>query len=146
MTLPIDDRLCFSLYAASRAVTALYRPMLDELDLTYPQYLVMVALWDGGPAQVKDLGETLSLDSGTLSPLLKRLEKAGLVRRERRAEDERTVWVTLTGDGEALKDRTEPLVPDTVDEAMGLDAAQARALRKTLRELTTSVTEFRGRA
>ena len=92
--LALDDQLCFALYAASRAMTARYRPLLDAVGLTYPQYLVMVVLWDEGPSTVRELGERLRLDSGTLSPLLKRLEGSGLVARERRADDERSVLVT----------------------------------------------------
>src|SRR5436305_13731373 len=105
MAEPVDlDRLvCFALYAASRAVINAYRPLLDEVGLTYPQYLVLLVLWQRGPQPVKNLGAALHLDSGTLSPLLKRLESAGLVRRERRAEDERSVLVTLTDAGRELE-------------------------------------------
>jgi DNA-binding MarR family transcriptional regulator len=138
----LDDQVCFALYAASRAVTGLYRPLLDELNLTYPQYLVMMVLWEHGSSQVKDLGTALSLDSGTLSPLLKRLEKLGLVRRERRSEDERSVRITLTGEGAALKDKAIPL-PATIGEAMGLDDAGLDELRDTLRALTASVNSYR---
>src|SRR5207248_10850913 len=90
-SLLLDDQLCFALYAASRAVTARYRPLLDELGLTYPQYLVMLVLWEQDSISVRDLGASLQLESSTLSPLLKRLEANGLLRRERRAEDERSV-------------------------------------------------------
>src|SRR5687768_18184170 len=86
----LDDQLCFALYAASRAVTARYRPMLEELGLTYPQYLVMMLLWEQDNQTVGQLGARLALDSGTLSPLLKRLTAAGLVTRHRRVEDERS--------------------------------------------------------
>src|ERR1700716_965582 len=98
-SLLLDDQLCFALYAASRAVTNRYRPLLDELDLTYPQYLVMLVLWQHGAVSVKDVGAALHLDYGTLTPLIKRLEAAGLVRRERRADDERSVAVSLTEQG-----------------------------------------------
>src|SRR3989442_3417550 len=101
--LGLDDQLCFALYAASRAVTAAYRPLLAELDLTYPQYLVMLVLWERGSGTVKELGDALELDYGTLSPLLKRLEAAGLVHRERRPEDERSVRVALTAGRAALR-------------------------------------------
>ena len=94
--LPIEDYVCLSLYAASRAVTGLYRELLDDLGLTYPQYLVMRLLWQRGALPVKDIGAALELDYGTLSPLLKRLEAAGLVRRSRRPEDERSVEIVLT--------------------------------------------------
>jgi DNA-binding MarR family transcriptional regulator len=140
----LDDQVCFALYAASRAVTSLYRPLLDELNLTYPQYLVMMVLWEHGTSPVKDLGTALSLDSGTLSPLLKRLEKQGLVRRERRSEDERSVCITLTGEGAALQEKAIPL-PATIGDAMGLDAGGLDELRETLRTLTNSVNAYRAR-
>ena len=89
-TLSLDRHLCFALYSASRAMTAAYRPVLDELNLTYPQYLVLLVLWEEGRATVGRLGERLQLDSGTLSPLLKRLEANGFVRRERSSTDERS--------------------------------------------------------
>jgi DNA-binding MarR family transcriptional regulator len=136
--LGLDDQLCFALYAASRAVTAAYRPLLAELDLTYPQYLVMLVLWERGSGTVKELGDALELDYGTLSPLLKRLEAAGLVRRERRPEDERSVRVALTDGGAALRDRATA-VPPAIGAAMGLDAAEATELRAALRRLTASV-------
>ena len=89
-SLLLDDQLCFALYAAQRAVTAAYRPLLDELGLTYPQYLVLLVLWERGETTVKDLASALRLDYGTMSPLLKRLEAAGLVRRERSSRAERS--------------------------------------------------------
>ena len=101
----LDDQLCFALYAASRAVTARYRPMLDEIGLTYPQYLVMMLLWESDHQTVGQLGSRLALDSGTLSPLLKRLTAAGLVTRHRRVEDERSVSIALTDKGRELHDR-----------------------------------------
>ena len=134
----LDDQLCFALYAASRAVTGLYRPMLDELGLTYPQYLVLLVLWEHGDRPVKDLGSALQLDYGTLSPLLKRLEANGLVRRERRPDDERSVRVALTDEGRALRERALS-VPPVIGEAMGLTEEGVESLRATLRKLTTSV-------
>src|SRR5215471_21059668 len=104
-SLLLDEQLCFALYAASRAVTQRYRTLLEELGLTYPQYLVMLVLWEQGPATVKSLGDALQLDYGTLSPLLKRLAASGLVERKRRSEDERSVEVSLTPAGEELKTR-----------------------------------------
>jgi MarR family transcriptional regulator, organic hydroperoxide resistance regulator len=99
----LDDQLCFALYAASRAVTARYRPMLDQLGITYPQYLVLMLLWEEDGLTVGQLGARLALDSGTLSPLLKRLTSAGLVTRHRRADDERSVSIRLTDAGRALR-------------------------------------------
>jgi DNA-binding MarR family transcriptional regulator len=136
--LGLDEQLCFALYAASRAVTAAYRPLLAELDLTYPQYLVMLVLWERGSGTVKELGDALELDYGTLSPLLKRLEAAGLVRRERRPDDERSVRVALTGAGTALRDRATA-VPPAIGAAMALRPAEATELRAALRRLTASV-------
>lgn len=103
--LSLEQQLCFALYSASRAVTARYRPLLDELGLTYPQYLVLLALFERDGRSVKELGEELRLDSGTLSPLLKRMEAAGLLRRARSVEDERSVRVELTEPGAALRER-----------------------------------------
>jgi DNA-binding MarR family transcriptional regulator len=103
--LRLDLQLCFALYTASNQITRLYRPLLEPLGLTYPQYLAMLALWETGPRTVGELGEALGLDSGTLTPLLKRLEAAGLVSRQRDAADERRVLVSLTLAGEALKAR-----------------------------------------
>jgi DNA-binding MarR family transcriptional regulator len=105
--LRLDQQLCFPLYAASNLMTRLYRPLLDELGLTYPQYLAMLVLWEATPCTVSALGERLLLDSGTLTPLLKRLETAGLVRRTRDVADERRVLVSLTDDGLALRARAD---------------------------------------
>lgn len=102
--LRLDHQVCFSLHAASRAFGGFYRQALKDLGLTYPQYLVMLVLWEEGPRPVKVIGERLRLDSGTLSPLLKRLEAAGLVRRERSREDERSVVIELTGEGARLRE------------------------------------------
>lgn len=105
----LEQMVCFQLYAASRAMTAIYRPLLEPHGLTYPQLLVLVALWDNGPTTVRDLGKQLHLDSGTLSPLIKRLETAGHVRRTRGNTDERTVEVTLTDTGLHLRDQLSDL-------------------------------------
>jgi DNA-binding MarR family transcriptional regulator len=137
-SLQLDDQLCFALYAASRAITSRYRPLLTELGLTYPQYLVMLVLWDRGSCQVKDLGAVLQLDYGTLSPLLKRLEAAGLVHRDRRSDDERSVQVGLTAAGHALRARAEH-IPALIEDAMGLSTKAFVALRATLRQLAASV-------
>ena len=99
----LDNQLCFALYSASLAMTKLYKPLLDELGLTYPQYLAMLVLWERDGLTVSELGERLSLDSGTLTPLLKRLEAAGLIARIRAVEDERRVHITLTAAGRKLK-------------------------------------------
>ena len=134
----LDAQLCFDLYAASRAITNAYRPLLHELRLTYPQYLVMLVLWERERATVGELGDALQLDSGTLSPLLKRLKAAGLVARERRAEDERSVEAVLTVEGRALQAKAER-VPPAIGAAMGLKAAELAGLKQMLRQLVHNV-------
>jgi DNA-binding MarR family transcriptional regulator len=116
--LALEQQLCFALYTASRALTGRYRPLLDDIGLTYPQYLVMVALLNRGPLTVKDLGLALQLDSGTLSPLLKRMAVNGLLDRTRSTEDERSVTVSLTDEGEALRPRIEA-IPRAVFRGLG---------------------------
>ena len=130
-SLLLDDQLCFALYAAQRAVTAAYRPLLDELGLTYPQYLVLLVLWERGETTVKELAGALKLDYGTVSPLLKRLEAAGLVRRERSARDERSVLVAVTGRGEELRERAAR-VPGALLTATGLGDPEVTRLREEL--------------
>ncbi|MEU5518831.1 MarR family transcriptional regulator [Streptomyces griseoaurantiacus] len=139
-SLLLDDQLCFALYAASRAVTARYRPLLEELELTYPQYLVMLVLWDRDGSTVSELGKALQLESSTLSPLLKRLEAAGLLRRERRPDDERSVALHLTEAGTALRERAAA-VPTAMGDAMGLTAEEDATAKRLLRLLTTHVTQ-----
>ncbi|MFE1249724.1 MarR family winged helix-turn-helix transcriptional regulator [Streptomyces sp. NPDC058741] len=136
--LRLDQQICFSLQAASRAFNGVYRQVLKDLGLTYPQYLVMLVLWEHGALPVKKLGEHLRLDSGTLSPLLKRLEAAGLVTRERSARDERSVEVRLTQEGRALRGRAVE-VPRRIASSTGFDAAEIRALRARLDELTSAL-------
>ncbi|MCM0676641.1 MarR family transcriptional regulator [Micromonospora phytophila] len=137
--LVLRRQVCFALYAASRALTDVYRPILDEVGLTYPQYLVLLVLWERDDAPtVSELGAALRLDSGTLSPLLKRLEAAGLVVRSRSARDERRVEVGLTGDGVALRQRMDE-VPLRVARATGLTEAELVALRDTLTRVTETI-------
>ncbi|WP_264357304.1 MarR family winged helix-turn-helix transcriptional regulator [Pseudarthrobacter sp. MM222] len=126
------------MYSASRAATAVYRPLLEELGLTYPQYLVMLVLWEEQPRSVRELGEELGLDSGTLSPLLKRLEALGLVERRRSAEDERRVEVLLTGAGAALSGKAAG-IPQQLADAAGLTPAELDQLRDTLGRLTAAL-------
>lgn len=134
----LSDPLCFDLYAAARAITRAYRPILSQLGLTYPQYLVMGMLWQRSPRTVKNLGESLDLDSGTLSPLLKRLEASGLVTRRRRSDDERTVDITPTPKGRALEREAER-VPVEMAGVMGVSEAEERKLRVLLQKLTASL-------
>ncbi|GGP32373.1 MarR family winged helix-turn-helix transcriptional regulator [Streptomyces melanogenes] len=136
--LRLDHQVCFSLHAASRAFGGVYRDALKDLGLTYPQYLVMLVLWEHGPQPVKVIGERLRLDSGTLSPLLKRLETAGLVTRERSAEDERSVVVRLTEQGSDLRDRALP-VPLKILSATGLSVPEVLALQQLLGRITNAL-------
>ncbi|MEU6284168.1 MarR family transcriptional regulator [Streptomyces sp. NPDC047028] len=136
--LRLDRQICFSLHAASRAFNGVYRVLLKDLGLTYPQYLVMLVLWEQGELPVKKLGEHLRLDSGTLSPLVKRLEAAGLVRRERSALDERSVRVLLTEEGAALRERALE-VPRRIMSATGFQVDEITELRERLDRLTTAL-------
>ena len=138
-SLALDDQLCFKLYAASRAVIRSYKPLLEPLGLTYPQYLVMLVLWEWQqqpPEQptVKALGERLALDSGTLTPLLKRMEASGWVTRERDAADERRVRVRLTPAGRALRERAQH-IPTSLLAGSGVTATQVRQLTAELQAL-----------
>ncbi|WP_405972480.1 MarR family transcriptional regulator [Streptomyces sp. NBC_00988] len=130
-SLLLDEQLCFALYAAQRALTAAYRPLLEELELTYPQYLVLLVLWERGETPIKDLATALRLDYGTVSPLLKRLETAGLVRRERSAHDERSVLVACTERGTALREHATR-VPGALLAATELEMPEVVRLRAEL--------------
>lgn len=132
--LRLDNQLCFALYAASGLVTRAYRPLLEPLGLTYPQYLAMMALWEKAPRTVSDLGEALGLDSGTLTPLLKRMEAAGLVTRRRDAADERRVLIALTDKGRHLQDEAAG-VPFALACALDLPPEEIVALRASLQDL-----------
>lgn len=134
----LDDLICFDLYAASRQVTAAYRPILGELGLTYPQYLVLVVLGAHDEMLIKDVGHALRLDHATLSPLLRRLERDGLLTRRRSAEDERAVVVALTDEGRAVHARFGD-VHCRIAEALGITADQADQLRALLRGLTAQL-------
>ncbi|MER7578475.1 MarR family transcriptional regulator [Kitasatospora sp. NPDC097691] len=136
--LRLDQQICFSLNAASRAFGGVYRVLLRDLGLTYPQYLVMLVLWEDRELPVKRIGERLRLDSGTLSPLLKRLEAAGLVRRERSAQDERSVTVALTSEGSALRERAGQ-VPRRLLAATGLPVEDLAELRGLLERVTAAL-------
>ncbi|MFD7321145.1 MarR family winged helix-turn-helix transcriptional regulator [Streptomyces sp. NPDC059875] len=133
--LRLDRQICFSLHAATRAFNGVYREALKELGLTYPQYLVMLVLWEHGELPVKGIGERLRLDSGTLSPLLKRLEAAGYVERRRSAEDERSVTARPTAEGAALREKALG-VPRRIAAATGMELEEIRSLRARLDELS----------
>ena len=134
-TFPLDDHLCFAVAAAARAVTAAHVSLLAPLGLTYPQYTVMLVLWEsGGPERVSDIGERLFLDSGTLTPLLKRLEAHGLVARRRAVDDERVVEIHLTAAGRALQQKAAD-VPRGLACKAALGADEIIALRESLKAL-----------
>ncbi|OYW59211.1 MAG: MarR family transcriptional regulator [Bosea sp. 12-68-7] len=134
----LSEFLCFALYSASHAFNRLYKPLLDELGLTYPQYLVMVTLWERDDRTVGEIGEQLFLESNTLTPLLKRMEAAGLVSRSRDPADERQVRLRLTDEGRALLDKARR-VPPCVLEATGLTADEARSLTDQIGALRTTL-------
>jgi DNA-binding MarR family transcriptional regulator len=136
--LGLNDQICFALYNASRALTSYYRVLLEPLGITYPQYLAILALGEFGPSGVAVLGDRLHLDSGTLSPLLKRLEAAGLVARERVAHDERSVEVSLTVEGQRLRERAAD-IPGLICASTGLDVADLVDLRQQIDALAASV-------
>lgn len=132
--LKLDNQLCFPIYALSRQITAIYRPYLDKLGLTYPQYLVLMVLWEYNTVTVKQLGELLWLDSGTLTPLLKRMEANGLLKRKRSSEDERVVDIFITEKGEGLEEEAES-IPPAIKEALEADDEQLVQLREQLKKI-----------
>jgi MarR family transcriptional regulator, organic hydroperoxide resistance regulator len=138
--LALDAQLCFALYSASLAMTKLYKPLLAPLGLTYPQYLVMLVLWESDGQPVNAIGERLSLDSGTLTPLLKRLQGAGLVQRQRDVSDERRVLIQLTGEGRALKDQALA-IPQEVLCATQCEIDEVSSLTQRLKELRDNLTQ-----
>ncbi|WP_217895493.1 MarR family winged helix-turn-helix transcriptional regulator [Oceanibaculum nanhaiense] len=136
--LRLDQQLCFAAYSTAHAFNRLYRPLLEKLDLTYPQYLVMLVLWERDGLTVTQIGERLFLDSGTLTPLLKRLENAGRIARTRDPADERRVLITLTGDGQAL--RTEArCIPPRIGAALDMTPTELTALKSGLDKLRTAL-------
>ncbi|HPM53065.1 MAG TPA: MarR family transcriptional regulator [Rhodoglobus sp.] len=137
--LALDRQVCFALAAASRSVIGLYRPVLEPLGLTHPQYLVMLALWERSPRTVRDLGETLLLEPATLSPLLKRLEASGLLTRRRNAVDERTLDVQLTAAGRALRVEAEK-VPAKIVSRLGMQVSELERIRDDLTTLISAAT------
>ncbi|MFD1248647.1 MarR family winged helix-turn-helix transcriptional regulator [Nocardioides ginsengisoli] len=137
--LALDQQVCFALAIASRSVIALYRPLLEPLGLTHPQYLVMLALWESEPLRVSELSRLLELDPGTLSPLLKRLESAGYLRRERDPRDERALAVVLTEKGRALRDDAEA-IPPAIVERLGMPVEELMELHGRLTAVIAAAT------
>ena len=140
--LRLDNQVCFALYSASLAMTKLYKPLLDRIGLTYPQYLVMLVLWEQDGVTVSELGERLFLDSGTLTPLLKRLEAQGQIARLRDVQDERRVRITLTAEGRALRDQAEA-IPQCVLQSSQCSIAELTALTTELKQLRDRLSEQR---
>ena len=138
--LKLENQLCFPLYALSRKVTAHYKPLLDELDLTYPQYLVMLLLWEHQTLSVKELGDHLMLDSGTLTPLLKRLEQKKIVVRKRSAEDERIVLISLTPEGKQLQGKAVE-VPVKLQCSLNLSDDDITTARSQIIKLLSKIKE-----
>jgi DNA-binding MarR family transcriptional regulator len=129
--LALEEQVCFALSVAARGVVAVYRPLLEPMGLTHPQYLVMLALWQHSPLSVRELSGLLQLDPGTLSPLLKRLEAAGYLRRERDPADERSLAVTLTPSGQALREKALE-IPPAVVQRLGMPLEELRGLHAAL--------------
>ncbi len=130
--LKLEDQACFPVYALSRVLTAHYKPILEGIDLTYPQYLVMLVLWEHQQLSVKEIGEKLLLDSGTLTPLLKKLESKKLINRNRSSEDERVVMINLTAGGTALREKAKA-VPESFKCSLGLTIEEMVALRDSIK-------------
>jgi len=131
LPLLLGNQLCFAIYSTTHAFNRVYKPLLDKLGLTYPQYLVMLVLWERDGVPVKNIGERLFLDSGTLTPLLKRLEAAELVRRTRSTEDERQVLIALTSQGQALRDKARA-VPQAILAASACSVPELSAMKNEL--------------
>ena len=127
----LGNQLCFAVYSTAHAFNRVYKPLLDRLGLTYPQYLVMLVLWERDDVPVKDIGERLFLDSGTLTPLLKRLEAAGLIKRTRSKQDERQVLIALTAQGEALREQAK-MLPEAILAASACSIGELSALKNEL--------------
>ena len=130
----LEKQLCFAVYATAHAFTRAYKPILDQVGLTYPQYIVMLVLWEKAELPVKTIGEQLDLDSGTLSPLLKRLEQSGLIKRTRDSRDERQVIVSLTPKGQAMKGEVNTIM-SSIGEAIGCTLEEMAAMRDMLTRL-----------
>ena len=138
----LERQLCFAVYSTAHAFTRAYKPILDKVGLTYPQYLVMLVLWEKSALPVKTIGEQLDLDSGTLSPLLKRLEQSGLIVRTRDPKDERQVIVTLTAEGDAMRSQVDDIMGE-IGQAIGCTLEEMADIREKLQGLRGNLTETR---
>ncbi len=139
--IPLDHQLCFSLYSASMAIGRAYKPLLDRLEITYPQYLVLSTLWEGGPQSVGGIADRLALESSTVTPLVKRLEQADLVIRKRNPEDERQVVVSLTSKGTAMREKARCL-GETLFAAAGMTPERLIALNSEVHAFRDAVTNY----
>lgn len=135
--LRLENQPCFPLYAASREVIKRYRPYLDAMELTYTQYIVLLVIWEHGTISVRDLGRKLYLDSGTLTPVLKTLEKAGLITRRRSTRDERVLMITITETGLALQEQAQE-IPATIRESLGLNEKELQTLMQLMNKILVS--------
>lgn len=133
-TLALDEHLCFSLYAGSRAITRMYWPMLEEMGITYPQYLALVVLWDKKECTIKELGKEIYLDSGTMTSMLKRMEESGLITRQRSVEDERVVKIRITEQGLALQEQSA-CIPQALLQSTGLSHEELEQLNRQIRQI-----------
>jgi DNA-binding MarR family transcriptional regulator len=140
LALRLDNQICFAIYSTAHAFNRVYKPLLDQLGLTYPQYLVMLVLWERDGVPVKDIGERLFLDSGTLTPLLKRLEAAALIKRSRSREDERQVLIALTPQGQALQEKAKA-VPQSILAATACSIAELSAIKNEIIALRDRLNE-----
>ena len=134
----LGNQLCFPLYVIAKEITGLYRPLLEELDITYPQYLVMMVLWEHQRLTVNQIGEKLFLDSGTITPLLKRLEAKSYIVRQRKIEDERVVEISLTDEGERLQDKA-CLIPEKMNDRLNLLETDVQELKQAISKLLDKI-------
>ncbi|PTT01677.1 MarR family transcriptional regulator [Pedobacter sp. HMWF019] len=140
--LKLENQLCFPVYSLAKEIVNQYRPFLDKLDLTYPQYLVMLVLWEQRQQTVSELGEKLHLDSGTLTPLLKRLEQKELVSRDRSKTDERVVCISLTGNGERLQEQASK-VPEQLINSMHIAVEELETLKICIQDILTKINQHK---
>ncbi len=136
--LKLSNQVCFPLYSLAKEVIKQYRPILDELDLTYPQYLVMLVLWEEGDQNVSEIGKKLNLDSGTLTPLLKRLEQKGIIVRKRKTEDERIVGISLTEHGKNMEEKAQ-CVPEKIVETLNISTDDLLQLKKIIDQINSQI-------
>jgi DNA-binding MarR family transcriptional regulator len=137
-SLQLENQICFPLYVIAKEITGLYRPFLDEIGITYPQYLVMMVLWENDGLSVNHIGEKLFLDSGTLTPLLKRLESKGIISRKRKKEDERVVEVFLTESGRQLQ-RKACEIPGKIQDKIGIETEDLLHLKETVLKILNKI-------